>query len=880
MRGQRYRARDKTVQKMGRDGLSQKNLRSGEAVRVSKRETDHLTLSKTADDSMNLQDRRGHRADRKKAEERRRSGYSPDFKRPEDGAADGVQSGLYQTIPEETALPLYREETGETETEMAQGTVQDQAPALMPDLETREADVRQERTFSHRTSGRKRRYIPEPSAARYRNQRRNRVQEVPGRRVKFPDTKPENFEDKSRRFSADTGRDGIADGALDMAPGMASDTGSYMAPDTEQITPPPMPTEKRKMFAQMYGRKEGLSAKRDTGEPFSGQRDTVEHSSGQRDTGAYFSRQRNAGEHPAGMDKNLPTGESSRQDVSHNRRKKQVYTYARKMKEQKKAQEQKEASVHLEEKRHTGNRLTAGEALQKAGENAEKSERYWRRHKGEEKKAGRLLFGKEDGVVYGKGRQSAKRAAFQTAGLSVAALTRDREDEPEEDMETGILRDAKEVGNRAFRYALRPTSVRMQKREPQTGGEILETDRKKERKKFYQKKRNKKAYAEKKQKAMAAGRQEKETGTFLEKARGVIEKVLRDKKSILIAAAVVILLFLFFGACFSSCSAMVQGTASTFIGTTYPSRDGDIYAAEDAYIALEEGMEERIANIEDTYPGYDEYRYQVDEITHNPYQLISFLTVLYEEFTYELVEEMAMLPVFFSEQYVLTVEEDIEIRTRMEPKTVIDPETGEETEVEVEVEYEWHILYVCLTNRGFDTVARNHMTQEQAALYDAYNLTYGNRSYLFDVGSLPTDNSSGLGYEIPAEALSDVQFARMIQEAEKYLGYPYVWGGDSPQTGFDCSGFVCWVANHCGNGWDVGRQTAEGLRGKCTAVSPSAAKPGNLIFFQGTYHTSGASHVGIYVGNGMMINAGSPVKYANINTPYWKGHFLSYGRIN
>ena len=273
----------------------------------------------------------------------------------------------------------------------------------------------------------------------------------------------------------------------------------------------------------------------------------------------------------------------------------------------------------------------------------------------------------------------------------------------------------------------------------------------------------------------------------------------------------------------------MQGASSTFIGTTYPSEDGDIYAAEEAYRELEEALDEQINKMEATHPGYDEYRYQVDEIAHNPYQLISFLTVIYEKFTYGQIKDI--LPELFAEQYRLTVEEITETRTRTETRTVA------ETETEVEAEYEWHVLCICLTNKGFDTVARGRMTSEQAELYAAYNLTYG--SYLFDITGIPSDNAgSSTGYEIPEEALSDEQFARMIREAEKYLGWAYVWGGASPETGFDCSGFVSWVINNSGNGWNVGRQTAEGLRGSCAAVPASEAKPGDLVFFQGTYNTT------------------------------------------
>jgi cell wall-associated NlpC family hydrolase len=188
------------------------------------------------------------------------------------------------------------------------------------------------------------------------------------------------------------------------------------------------------------------------------------------------------------------------------------------------------------------------------------------------------------------------------------------------------------------------------------------------------------------------------------------------------------------------------------------------------------------------------------------------------------------------------------------------------------------ILSVTLTNGSFDAVARANLDEEELILYNALNTTYGNRDYLFDVSTIPV-SGDGMSYEIPPEALSDQKFANMIKEAEKYLGYPYVWGGSSPSTSFDCSGYVSWVINNCGNGWSYGRMTADGLRSICTYVSPSEAKPGDLIFFQKTYNTSGASHVGIYVGNGMMIHCGNPIKYSNINTSYWQEHFLCYGRL-
>lgn len=182
-----------------------------------------------------------------------------------------------------------------------------------------------------------------------------------------------------------------------------------------------------------------------------------------------------------------------------------------------------------------------------------------------------------------------------------------------------------------------------------------------------------------------------------------------------------------------------------------------------------------------------------------------------------------------------------------------------------------------LIAKSFDVVARNNLTEDELVIYDTLNLTLGNRDYLWDIRTI--SSAGGMSYDIPPEALTDARFARMIREAEKYLGYPYVWGGSSPSTSFDCSGFVSWVINHCGNGWSYGRLTADGLRGICTYVSPSQAKPGDLIFFQGTYNTTGASHVGIYVGDGMMIHCGDPISYANVNSSYWQSHFMCYGRL-
>ena len=756
MRGQRYRARDKTVRKMGRDGLTEENLRSGETVRVSRREADQLALPKTADASMNFQDGRSYRVEDKKAGGKYRSGYSSDFKRPDNGGAGNTQADLYQSDMEKT--DSYREDTGETENygENVQGMYPDTENVSVTDTGVREGSDRQVSTSSsYRGSGRRKTYIPEPMSARYHRNERNTQQE--------------------KDFYADTESGSISD----------------MAAVSENT-------------------------------------DTVQGGQG------YSSRGENIREKPAGRNGDSGTGMEVDQDNSHSRRKKQVYDHARKEKERKKTEEGKAASVRREEECHTGNQLSAVQALQISQKDVEKKNRRERLYKEQRKRDSRLNFDEEGGMVRGAGMRLAGKVAAKATSLAVSALTYDGAEGQQEDMETEVLHGTKRAGERTLRYAMRQSSCRMQKRNRLAGEGISEADRKKELRKFYQKRRIKKAYAEARRGERVAEGAAKAAGGFFGKAKSIAADVFRNKKGLLIAAVTILSIFLFFSAGLSSCSAMVQGTSSTFIGTTYPSEDEDIYDAEAGYKELEEALDEQINSMETTHPGYDKYRYQVDEITHNPYQLISFLTVLYEEFTYDQIKDI--LPELFEEQYRLTVEEITEIRTGTETQTVTDPLTGEETETEVEVEYEWHVLCICLTNKGFDTVARGRMTQEQTELYAAYNLTYGNRSYLFDIAGIPMESIGGAGYEIPEEALSDEQFARMIQEAEKYLGRAYVWGGSSPETGFDCSGFVSWVINHSGNGWDVGRQTAEGLRGSCTTVSSSEAKPGDLIFFQGTYN--------------------------------------------
>ena len=338
----------------------------------------------------------------------------------------------------------------------------------------------------------------------------------------------------------------------------------------------------------------------------------------------------------------------------------------------------------------------------------------------------------------------------------------------------------------------------------------------------------------------------------------------------------------------SSCSSMAGGSGGTLLGSSYTAEDADIIGANEDYKALEAELRSEINNIESTHPGYDEYRYNLAEINHNPYVLTSYLTVMYEDYTR--AEVQTALQTLFDKQYELTLEEEVETRYRTETRTgtttYTDPETGETTEEEyeydVEVPYDYYILNVTLKNKTLEAaVFSGGMDTDQRERYNILLSTYGNRPYLFegDIYANVTPSSDYLHYDIPGEALSDVRFARMIQEAEKYLGYPYVWGGSSPSTSFDCSGFVCWVINHCGNGWNYGRTTAEGLRQQLSIIPASEAKPGDIIFFQGTYNTSGASHVAIYVGNNMMIHCGNPIQYASIDTAYWRQHFYCFGRL-
>ncbi len=347
----------------------------------------------------------------------------------------------------------------------------------------------------------------------------------------------------------------------------------------------------------------------------------------------------------------------------------------------------------------------------------------------------------------------------------------------------------------------------------------------------------------------------------------------------LLMGGVLVLLILVIFCFITSCSVFFPGGMGTVWTTSYTAEDEDILGAEADYQALEEALRAEIAAIPSSYPDYDEYTWDLAPITHDPHELAALLTAIHEAYTRG--EVQGTMQSIFDAQYEIILTETIEIRTRTETRTGTDPTTGDTYTYEVEVQYEWRILNITLLNFGIDSVARGMLSGDDLDRYDILQETQGNRPELFGGVSVGygSDGSgeAGIDYEVPAEALSDPEFAAMLEEAEKYLGTPYVWGGSSPETGFDCSGYVCWVLNQ--SGWDVGRTTANGLWQQSAKVSEHEAKPGDLVFFQGTYDTPGASHVGLYVGNGMMISAGDPIKYSNIHSSYWDDHLLGFGRI-
>ena len=672
------------------------------------------------------------------------------------------------------------------------------------------------------------------------------------------------------------------------------------------------------------------------------------------------------------------------------RKKKMVRDYASKERRKEKESSEESKTAKREAARYRETSEVAEESLDGFSEEIKGKSKRERVLKEQRKKSSRLSFGDEsDGMVHGAGIGIRSSASAVKDAAATAAHWKTHEAEDDNAAVEGAHR-AELAGESLARKSIY-TRERLKQRREQSkrlkesvldeaeksrlmfesvyGNEAkkmvkkeAEQKRKSALQKLFQKKRYQKQYQAAKQSKKAKDAAITSAQKFTEKAKDAVKMIAAQNRGIFATVAIFGLIFVLIATSFTSCSASLQGASSAIISTSYSSTDEDIYTAENAYRALEEALNTQINQMESTHPDYDEYRYQIDEIGHNPYQLISYLTVKYGGFTYdEVAEEIESI---FHQQYGITTDSTRETVTETKVVTsgycncsiccgqwsggptasgamptanhtiAVDASNpfvpmgthvimngveyvvedtgafarygvqfdvyydnhaaasahGHQTweayiadsngsqEVQVTTTKEVNRLDVTMTNRNLDTVLRSRMTEEEQERYDAYNRYYGNRDYLFDLNSIPT-GSGGFGYTIPTDALSDPQFAKMIREAEKYLGVPYVWGGYSP-SGFDCSGFVSWVINNCGNGWNIGRCTADGLRSHCSQVSPSEAKPGDLIFFQGTYNTSGASHVGIYVGNNMMIHCGKPVQYTSIASAYWQEHFMAFGRLH
>lgn len=480
-----------------------------------------------------------------------------------------------------------------------------------------------------------------------------------------------------------------------------------------------------------------------------------------------------------------------------------------------------------------------------------------------------------------------KAPVTYTAGAAVSHL-RDNEDNSSAASATQAMEKTADTGIRTAKFANRESKLKpyksVQKAEKQADKANLKALNKQAKytartegehsnpySKWQQKQAVKKEYAKAKQGKATTKKASEITKDAAEKSAKATEKaaefVAKHNKAFLVIG-LLLGMILIISTSISSCSVMFEGASSAIVSSTYPSTDEAMLGAQQRYKALEADLQSTISNYERTH-SYDEYIYELDDIEHDPYVLISTLTAMKQgEWTLsEIGSDISML---FGRQYVLTESVRVEQRTR----TVTNPDgsTSEET-------YNYYICTVKLTNNNLSHIPCEVLTEDGLKLYAAYMQTLGNRPDLFG-DSVYVDkyiNTEYARYEIPPEALSDAKFAAMIKEAEKYLGFPYVWGGASPSTSFDCSGFVSWVVNH--SGWNFGRLTAEGLRQKCVRVSPENAKPGDLIFFEKTYNTPGASHVGIYVGNGMMIHCGDPIQYASVNSNYFRSHFMMYGRL-
>lgn len=408
--------------------------------------------------------------------------------------------------------------------------------------------------------------------------------------------------------------------------------------------------------------------------------------------------------------------------------------------------------------------------------------------------------------------------------------------------------------------------------------------------KHYQKQNIKKEYAAaRKSDSQTASTATKKTGKKTrEKAADKVKEFIAKNKKVFIWIGVGAMVLVLLAAGISSCTAMFTSTGSSVIASSYLSEDEAMLGAEEQYLQMEAELQDKLDNFESYYPGYDEYNFDLDDIEHDPYVLISILSALHEaEFTLD--EIQSTLQMLFDKQYILTTEEIVEVRYRTETRvgsyTVTDPETGatstEYYTYEVEVPYNYYIMNVTLENFNLSHVPVYIMSQDQLSMYATYMSVVGNREDLFPsseyVDKYITDPPDE--YEVNSAYLSDATFATLIEEAEKYLNYPYVWGGSNPSTSFDCSGFVSYVLTNSGL-VNTGRLGAQGLYNVCTPVSRANAKPGDLVFFTGTYDTPGVSHVGIYVGDGVMLHCGDPIQYSSINTSYWQSHFYAFGRPN
>ena len=404
--------------------------------------------------------------------------------------------------------------------------------------------------------------------------------------------------------------------------------------------------------------------------------------------------------------------------------------------------------------------------------------------------------------------------------------------------------------------------------------------------KWQQKRQIKRQYAA--AKAGRGGKAAKNTVKSAEKAVKNTEKAAKfvsaSKKPLLIVLAIVLLLMFFLNVV-SSCSVIVEGVGSVLAGSTYPASDSALLNAEAAYTAKEEELQRYLDNYTGTHD-YDEYHFDLDEISHDPYVLLSLLSAM-NPGDWTASEISRMVEDLFDRQYILTELVETETRYRTETRTdyeyVYNPDTDSyewrSYTHTVQVPYEYRICTVTLENRDLSHLPVEVLSGSKLNMYATYMATLGNRPELFpdspyvDLYLNKTDQS----FDIPADAIPSDRVAAMLQEAQKYLGYPYVWGGSSPATSFDCSGYVCWVVNH--SGWDIGRLSAQGICNVCTPISAANAQPGDLVFFKGTYDTPGVSHCGIYVGNNTMIHCGDPIKYANLNTNYWQSHFYCFGRL-